>query len=453
MRAVCSSIIACLLLLLPPQLVWGAAAAWTTALIHPASHRQGRQTGRCHLETGNGNGNSPGESPGSKRRVRYSGKYPRNFSEKYKEQRGDQVIIQRVLEKGMTPAGTHVPIMIDECLHHLDLDVDLGLQQGDASSPSKPLLVVDCTLGYGGHSSLILKALIQQAGGNPNSKLVAFDQDPLEIVKTDQRLRDVLQQELSMENTEDILTTVNQNFQTLGPYLESTGQSGHVTCLLADLGLSSMQIDDNQRGFTYKREGPLDMRMNNADLGQESALDLLSRLKPKEFQKMLEENSDEEYASEIAFGLLGGGNQKKAKIPETTVQLAEKVRDIVRPLLLSTKPKNQNNNKKVTEKQLLDSTVARVMQAIRIEVNGEFRALEQLLEDLPNVLAPGARAVFLTFHSGEDRRVKKAFKSGFNSGIYSSWSRDVVRPSAQERRNNPRSSCCKLRWAIRSSQE
>jgi 16S rRNA (cytosine1402-N4)-methyltransferase len=430
-----------LLLLLLPQLVpgWGAFAwTWTTARTqaHPASHRQGRQTVRCHMETGDGDISG---APPAKRRARYSGKYPRNFSEKYKEQRGDQVVIQKVLEKGMTPAGTHVPIMIDECLHHLNL----GLQQRDASSSSEPLLVVDCTLGYGGHSSLMLKALVQS--GNPNSKLVAFDQDPLEIVKTDQRLRDMIQQELSMENTEDILTTINQNFQTLGSYLESTGQSGHVTCLLADLGLSSMQIDDNQRGFTYKREGPLDMRMN-ADLGQESALDFLSRLAPKEFQKMLQENSDEEYASEIAFGLLGG--KKKAKIPETTIELAEKVRDIVRPLL-STKPKT---NKKVTEKQLLDSTVARVMQAIRIQVNGEFLALEQLLEDIPKVLAPGARAVFLTFHSGEDRRVKKAFKTGFKSGIYSSWSRDVVRPSAQERRNNPRSSCCKLRWAIRSLQ-
>ena len=433
MRAVCFSI-SCLLL---PQLVpgWGAFAwTWTTAQI-PASHRQRRQTVR-YQETGNGN--NPGEPPG-KRRARYSGKYPRNFSEKYKEQRGDQVVIQKVLEKGMTPAGTHVPIMIDECLQHLNL----GSHQGDTSYSSEPLLVVDCTLGYGGHSSLMLQALVQ--AGNPNSKLVAFDQDPLEIVKTDQRLRDMIQQELSMENTEDILTTINQNFQTLGSYLESTGQSGHVTCLLADLGLSSMQIDDNLRGFTYKREGPLDMRMN-ADLGQESAFDFLSRLKPKEFQKMLEENSDEEYASEISFGILGA--KKKAKIPETTVELAEKVRDIVRPLL-STKPKP---NKKVTEKQLLDSTVARVMQAIRIEVNGEFRALEQLLEDLPKVLAPGGRAVFLTFHSGEDRRVKKAFKSGFKSGIYSSWSRDVVRPSAQERRNNPRSSCCKLRWVIRSLQ-
>jgi 16S rRNA (cytosine1402-N4)-methyltransferase len=426
----------CLLL---PQLVlgWGTFGwTWTTARIDPTSHRQGRQTVRCHMETGNGN--DP-RGPPAKRRARYNGKYPRNFSEKYKEQRGDQDVIQKVLEKGMTPAGTHVPIMIDECLQHLNL----GLQQGDASHSSEPLLVVDCTLGYGGHSSLMLQALVH--AGIPNSKLIAFDQDPLEIVKTDQRLRDMIQQELSIENTEDLLTTINQNFQTLGSYLESTGQSGHVTCLLADLGLSSMQIDDNLRGFTYKREGPLDMRMN-ADLGQESAFDFLSRLKPKEFQTMLEENSDEEYASEIALGILGG--KKKAKIPETTVELAEKVRDIVRPIL-STKPKP---NKKVTEKQLLDSTVARVMQAIRIEVNGEFRALEQLLEDLPKILAPGARAVFLTFHSGEDRRVKKAFKSGFKTGIYSSWSRDVVRPSAQERRNNPRSSCCKLRWAIRSLQ-
>jgi len=118
--------------------------------------------------------------------------------------------------------------------------------------------------------------------------------------------------------------------------------------------------------------------------------------------------------------------------------------------------KANNSNNKATAAEIiipkakLDSTVARVMQAIRIELNGEFLVLEQLLDDLPTILAPGGRAVFLTFHSGEDRRVKKAFKSGFKSGIYSSWSRDVVRPTAKERRDNPRSSCCKLRWVVRS---
>ena len=373
------------------------------------------------------------------RRQRYSGRYPRNFSEKYKEHSGDTDTISKVLAKGMTPAGTHVPILLRECLDHLGML---------SASNTERLLVVDCTLGYGGHSAHILKNLVKRK--EDGSKLVAFDQDPLEIVKTDQRLREKLRlyfsanDETTPNREELIFDTVNQNFQTLAPYLENQGKMGQVTSLLADLGLSSMQIDDNTRGFTYKREGPLDMRMNNNDEATKNAYDLLCRLKPKQLKSMLTENSDEVYASEIATGLVGRG----VKVPETTVELAERVRDVVQPLFLEAQGSKKTETK-IMKKQL-DSTVARVMQAIRIEVNGEFRALETLLEDLPNILAPGARAVFLTFHSGEDRRVKKAFKEGFKSGVYSSWSSDVVRPSGKERRDNPRSSCCKLRWAIRS---
>jgi 16S rRNA (cytosine1402-N4)-methyltransferase len=392
------------------------------------------------------------------RRERYDGRYPRNFGDKYKEHGGDADTIAKVLAKGMTPAGTHVPILLKECLHHLGLSSqhDDELQSSmvvSSSISSQPLLVVDCTLGYGGHSSQILKALSEAEKG---SRLVAFDQDSLEIVKTEERLRAVLRELMNgagaittgNEEEEIIFTAVNQNFSTLASYLRETDQLGKVTSLLADLGLSSMQIDDNSRGFTYKREGPLDMRMNT-DSFTETAYNLLCRLKPKQLQAMLEENSDEVFASEIASALLGKKGGANAIVPETTVELAERVRDTVRPLLQD-KKQQQKKLSSGAVKKLLDSTVARVMQAIRIEINGEFRVLDQLLEDLPDVLVPNGRAVFLTFHSGEDRRVKKAFKAGFKNGIYSSWSSDVVRPSSTERRDNPRSSCCKLRWAIRS---
>jgi 16S rRNA (cytosine1402-N4)-methyltransferase len=390
--------------------------------------------------------NTEMKKPPRARRERYNGRYPRNFSDKYKEHGGDTDTIAKVLAKGMTPAGTHVPILLKECLHYLGLSPSQQDEDEESSSShAQPLLVVDCTLGYGGHSSQILKALGQAEKG---SRLVAFDQDSVEIVKTEERLRAV-QRELmngaitANEKEEIIFTAVNQNFSTLASYLRETDQLGKVTSLLADLGLSSMQIDDNSRGFTYKREGPLDMRMNT-DSSTETAYDLLCRLKPKKLQAMLAENSDEVFASEIASALLG-----KKGIPETTVELAERVRDTVRPLLQDKKQQEKKLSSGAVKK-LLDSTVARVMQAIRIEINGEFRVLDQLLEDLPDVLVPNGRAVFLTFHSGEDRRVKKAFKAGFKNGIYSSWSSDVVRPSSTERRENPRSSCCKLRWAIRS---
>ena len=459
---------------------------------------------------------NPSEEPQRKRRQRYQGRYPRNFKEKYKELRGDDSTIHKVLQKGMTPAGTHVPIMLNECLHYMGIKSMRSINNNEEDDSTQdqniepkehqnqlPALVVDCTLGYGGHSSHLIEAILLRnkqirdddsvgsvVNANENaliSQLVAFDQDAVELKKTDERLRaahDLQHPDNEQDQTNsNVFTTVHQNFCTLGKYLERTGETGRVTNLLADLGLSSMQIDDNERGFTYKREGPLDMRMyTNVDdssettdtatsstavtSSEETAYDLLCRLKPKQLKSMLEENSDEVYATEIANGLLLKNdpkkkkNQKKASIPKTTTELADRVRAIVEPLMQEAefdrgKAKNSNNVATAAEikvpKANLDSTVARVMQAIRIELNGEFRVLEQLLYDLPTILAPGGRAVFLTFHSGEDRRVKKAFKSGFKSGIYSSWSRDVVRPTAKERRDNPRSSCCKLRWVVRSN--
>ena len=381
-----------------------------------------------------------------KRRERYSGRYPKNFKDKYKERQGDEETISKVLAKGMTPAGQHVPIMVKECLHYMGLEDN----QRDRDSP---VLVVDCTLGYGGHSSYILKQILNST----DARLIAFDQDSVEIIKTEERLRKAVLEETdtateSAGEGNDIFTAVNQNFAELGSYMTSTNQVGKVTSLLADLGLSSMQIDNNDRGFTYKRDGPLDMRMSPEDDSTETAYQLLQRLRVRQLKSMLKNNSDEEFADEIAFGLIGD----RSKIPKTTMELADRVRDIARPLIVKQHNWNSEQIGKNQAKKLksqLDSTIARVMQAIRIEVNGEFRVLERLLEDIPTkVLSPGGKVVILTFHSGEDRRVKKSFKSGFKSGIYSAWSRDVVRPTKEERRDNPRSSCCKLRWAILSDQ-
>jgi len=202
-----------------------------------------------------------------KRRERYSGRYPRNFKDKYKEQRGDEETINKVLAKGITPAGTHVPIMVRECLHYMGLEDNNNDADGQQQLQQSPLLVVDCTLGYGGHSSYILKHLIKTNGTSNGSRLISFDQDSIEIKKTEERLRTtVLNQTSNEESTttqdedlhSNLFTAVNQNFANLGSYLSSTHQIGQVTSLLADLGLSSMQIDNNDRGFTYKRSGPLE---------------------------------------------------------------------------------------------------------------------------------------------------------------------------------------------------
>jgi 16S rRNA (cytosine1402-N4)-methyltransferase len=345
----------------------------------------------------------------------------------------------------MTPAGTHVPIMYKECLHYIGLH--------DQISGVDKSLVVDCTLGYGGHSSQILSYLAEKG---VCSELIAFDQDSVEILKTEERLRQQLL--LKQESLDGPVSfeVVNDNFSKLGQYLKSQRKLGSVNSLLADLGLSSMQIDDDTRGFTYKRDGPLDMRMNPQH--NETAYELLCRLTPKQLKKLLEENSDEKYSREIAYGIYKKHSDCQTpddvQLPATTLELANRVRTIVKPLIMGREnlnDKSQIGKRKEAEiKKELDSTVARTMQAIRIELNGEFRALETLLTDLPLMLAPGGKAVFLTFHSGEDRRVKKAFKEGTINGMYSSWSRDVVRPTKREMWDNPRSTCCKLRWAIRS---
>ena len=425
-----------------------------------------------------------------RRRTRYTGKYPKQYVEKYKELNGDASTIQKVLQKGMTPAGQHIPIMINECMEYLGFNASRAANSNNDSSTSSSsslyetykadqnnVFFVDCTLGYGGHSTHVLQHLLSQPlhQSQFGHKMVCFDRDPIEIVKAADRLQKVLADYTIHSNgsnakyhpASDTIKTVNRNFCELRTHLDEIHGSGKVTALLADLGLSSMQIDDASRGFTYKYDGPLDMRMNvhPGTNTTESAYDLLQRLTVSELTKILQDNSDEVYAPAIAQAIAGN----KDKIPSTTLELASVVRDVVRPQLLRNATRNNNINQRprkisheltsgkthnhdtVTIKKQLDSTVARVMQAIRIEVNAEFDSLQQLLDDLPHVLAPGiGRAVILTFHSGEDRRVKKAFKQGYKDGIYSSWSRDVIRPTPNERYNNPRSSCCKLRWVIRS---
>ena len=196
--------------------------------------------------------------------------------------------------------------------------------------------------------------------------------------------------------------------------------------ILADLGVSSMQIDDPARGFSMKHNGPLDMRMNPQR--SQSAAALLKKITPAALAEMLLDFSDEPNAATLAPRLAG-------KSFATTLELAAAVRAALPRL----------------GKEDSDLTIRRVFQMLRIAVNDEFSALETLLRNLPACLKPGGRAAILTFHSGEDRRVKKAFDAGFSNGIYSEISRDVLRPTAEEQYSNPRSAPAKLRWARRSN--
>ena len=337
-----------------------------------------------------------------KRRVRYKGKNPRHFKDKYKELNPERYAdtVAHVIAGGKTPAGQHIPIMVEEIMKAL------AVQPGER--------VADCTLGYGGHSAELLKAV------QPDGCLLGIDQDPIELPKTEARLR-------SAGFPEESLKCERTNFAALRGVLGKIGWNDGADVILADLGVSSMQIDNPERGFSFKHEGPIDMRMNpNKGL---SAKDLIEKSNAEELANIFRENSDEPYAADTASAIAG---QKF----ETTGELATVIAQAL---------------PKYLDQDQIKMSQRRVFQALRITVNDEFKVLDGWLRSLPGCLKPGGRVAVLTFHSGEDRRVKNAFKSGLADGVYSSISENVIRASSNEKYNNPRATSAKLRWAVRST--
>lgn len=339
-----------------------------------------------------------------KRRVRYKGTHPRTFEEKYKEREPEKYAetIEKVISKGSTPAGMHLSICVDEILEFLQI------QPGQRG--------LDATLGYGGHSRRMLEKL--EGSGH----LYGLDVDPIEIVKTETRIRE-------KGYGADIFTVRKMNFADV---LELSREVGKFDFILADLGVSSMQIDNPERGFTYKAEGPLDLRLD-PEKGVSAAERLLEVTK-EELAGMFRENSDEPYAEEIAAAVFKR-NRKKDFI-KTTIQMKETIEDA-----LSFLPEQER-------KEAAAKSCRRCFQALRIDVNSEFEVLDRFLGSLPDILAPGGRAAILTFHSGEDRLVKHYFKEGKKDGLYQEISGDVIRPSAEECQRNPRARSTKMRWAV-----
>jgi len=339
------------------------------------------------------------------RRRRYAGKNPRRFHEKYKELSPERYPsgVQKVVAAGKTPAGSHRAIMVEEILRVL--------------APKPGEVAVDCTLGFGGHARALLECL------RPGGRLVGLDVDPLELPRTEERLR-------ASGFDAASFAVHRSNFAGLPLVLAKEGLTG-ADVILADLGVSSMQLDNPDRGFTYKESGPLDMRMNPSR--GEPASRLIARLSEEKLARALEEHADEPYATAIARRL-------KLQPIATTADLHQ----IVRAAVISARPQAQKRD--------VDASVRRTFQALRIEVNDELASLEMLLRHLPGCLTPGGRAAFLTFHSGEDRRVKKALQAGYREGVYSAVADEVIRPSAEEVRSNPRAASAKLRWAVRTSE-
>lgn len=344
------------------------------------------------------------EKPVHKRRPRYKGRNPRKFEERYKELNPEKYAteVEHIISKGNTPVGTHRPICVDEILEVL--------------SPQTGHVLLDATLGYGGHTEVLLGAV------TPGGRILGVDADPLELPKTEARLR-------ALGFDEDAFSARPMNFSAIGGLVYET--QGGFDGILADLGVSSMQLDNPQRGFSHKTDGPLDLRLN-PNRGQ-PAWEFLGPLSTDAVEQMLIENGDETQARVVAKAIKAS-SLKSITTKQLALEITARLKN-VRPTL------SDSDIKK---------SLQRSFMALRIAVNKEFEVLDKFLNALPKCLKPGAKVAILTFHSGEDRRVKKAFIEGKRLGLYSEIARNPIRPSAEECRSNPRSTCAKLRWAQRS---
>ena len=336
------------------------------------------------------------------RRIRYKGTHPKEFKEKYKELQPDKYAedIEKIKAKGATPAGMHRSICVNEILEVLQI---------------KPGQVgLDATLGYGGHSLEMLKCLY------PGGKLYATDVDPFELPRTTERLA-------ALGFGPDVFIPRKMNFSNIDLIIH---EAGLLNFVLADLGVSSMQIDNPERGFSLKVDGPLDLRLNPKS--GKSAAAFLKTLSQDELEEILIENADEPYAADIAEAIIL--HLKKGELIETTNQLKNIIKETL-DFLTPDEVKKSNT---------------RSFQALRIAVNDEFGVLDAFLAKLPDALISGGKVAILSFHSGEDRRVKKAFQSFYRQGIYSEIAPDPIRPTPQEIGGNPRARSAKLRWAVKA---
>lgn len=304
-----------------------------------------------------------------------------------------------------TPPGGHRPVLLDEVLAALDLHAGQ--------------VAADCTVGWAGHSRELLKRV------GPTGKLVGLDIDPDNLASARERLADA----------EGSWSLHAANFAGLPTVLGQEGIEG-VDGLLADLGMSSMQVDDPERGFSYVRDGPLDMRMDRTR--GRTAAELLATISEDELARALRELGDEPDAERIARILVEARQDQPLQRTKDLSRLLEEADGQGAWRLHPKKGKWTSH------------PAARTFQALRILLNRELANLEQLLRVLPTVLKPGGRAAIISFHSGEDRLVKNAFRAGARQGIYRSISDEPIRPGYNERNVNPRSRSAKLRWAVKA---
>jgi len=349
----------------------------------------------------------------SPRRARYSGTHPRHFSERYKERAlaDHPEHTAHLREKGRTPAGTHLPVMVAEVMERLD--------------PKPGGTFVDCTLGYGGHARALLERITAEGAAG---RLVALDVDGHELPRATERL----------SSFGAALRPHRMRFAGIGKALAAEGIAA-VDGILADLGVSSMQLDDPARGFSLKHDGPIDLRMD--DRLKQSGADLLASLSEQELADALATLADEPDAAAIARSIVRArGHAPIAR----TGRLADLVFEAKRITRASWRAEAKGKGRRV-------HPAARTFQALRMLVNDELGNLRALLRAAPACLAPGGRLVILSFHRGEEELVAASLAAGASDGTWSAISTESLRPSPEEVRSNPRASSARLHHATRAA--
>ena len=337
-----------------------------------------------------------------RRRKRYAGTHPKTFEDKYKELAADPAAIAKAKARGSTPAGSHVPIMVAEIL--------------EALGPLAGARVLDCTLGWGGHAYELARAVGE--GGS----VIGLDRDGEELARTEKRLGERGVRIIARQG----------NYADAASTLKILGLNG-VDALLADLGVSSMQLDRPERGMSFKTDGPLDMRMDRSR-GQ-TAAQWLAGVRESEIESVLSRYGDEPDAAAIARALAALAAQGRS--PKTTAELASVV-GIAKGLGAGRFVKKDASAK---------HPAARTFQALRIVVNSEYQALSRLLRDLPSLMRPGGRVAILTFHSGEEAMVAKSLSEQAASGLWVAAPAGPRKASPEEIRENPRSRSARL-WRV-----
>lgn len=346
-----------------------------------------------------------------RRRARYSGTHPKRFAEKYKEHaiEAHPELLAHLREKGKTPASTHVPILVDEVMKILH--------------PSAGEIIADCTLGYGGHAAEFARRI------GKTGKLVGLDVDGRQLERTRVRLGGLYP---------DVpMAFCRSNFAGIANIMRQESPEGF-DILFADLGLSSMQIDDPERGMSYRQNGPLDMRMD--DRRKQTAADLLNTLSEEDLAEALRDLSDEPDSLAIAQRIVEHRRRQPLLSIRQLVELVFEVKG-----LTTAEYKRQQR-----QRQGRLHPAARTFQTLRMLVNDELGALKELLRVAPYCLRGGGRIGIISFHSGEDRLVKHAFADGYRAGLYAAISDEVITPTREEIAANSRSASAKFRWAVKA---